>query len=196
MSECYDKVGWLMHYTKTREIIGVVNYLETSIGIYVLTITDLYGRIENVYIPADAEGIHWEFCNHRYPEYAREIGHICLAVHPYNFGEFSIIKTETGEPYSEKERHNTILVDKAIELMNNTTGHWKCENTYKLVLIPVYMVEHYRIISTSENAESIQMLEDKYKLDEIAKLRKGFKNELYQLPEIDAIMRMKFTMLE
>jgi hypothetical protein len=56
------------------------------------------------------------------------------------------------------------------------------------------MVNHYRI-DEYDGAESVELLVDKYKTDEITKIRKGFKNASAQLEEIDRILSIDIKML-
>jgi hypothetical protein len=188
MSCGYDKVGSLVEYLTDGRIAGIVTKYEFPEEKFILDKMVSDGS-RNAFVRRENEGKMWRFCNERLPEYTRQIGCVQVVIHP-GFGGFSL-QDENGETYATTDRHNPRLVAKAMTLIKPELGF---HNEYKLVLIPSYMVNHYRI-DEYEGAEDVVLLVDKYKTDEIVKIRKGFKNAASQLEEIDRILAMEIKML-
>jgi hypothetical protein len=175
MSFGYDKVGCVVTYLPSGESAGTIVSYDPNAGKFILDklISDgsryAFVRLEN-------EGKKWQFYNDR----------LALVIHP-GYGGFSI-QDENGETYATTDRHNPRLVEKALSLIE---GH---RSKYRIVYIPSYMVGHYHI-AEYDGAESVELLVDKYKIDAIAIIRKGFKNASTQLEEIDRILAMEIEIL-
>ena len=187
----YEKVGFLVEHLTggiSRGIAGIIIKFVFPEEKYILN-TKVIDGSKDAFVLAKNEGITWRFCNEWLPEYTRQIGYVKVVIHP-GFGGFSIYD-ENNEKYSTTDRHNPHLVAQAMKLIKPELGF---HNEYKLVLIPSYMVNHYRI-DEYDGAESVDLLVDKYKTDKIADIRKGFKNASAQLEEIDRILAMEIKMI-
>jgi hypothetical protein len=183
MSCGYDKVGSLVEYLTDGRIAGIVQKFMYPEGKYILDKMVSDGS-RNAFVLAKNEGKNWRFCNERLPEYTGHIECVQVVIHP-GFGGFSL-QDENGKTYDNTARHNPRLVASAMKLIKPELGF---HNEYKLVLIPSYMVNHYRI-DEYDGAEDVVLLVDKYKIDKIAEIRKGVKNVAAQLEEIDRILVM------
>ena len=188
MSCGYDKVGFLVEYLTDGKIAGIVQRFMYPERKYILDKMISDGS-RNAFVLEKNEGKMWRFCNERLPEYIGQIGYVHVVIHP-GYGGFSL-KDENGETYDNTARHNPRLVAEAMKLIKPELGF---HNEYKFVLIPSYMVNHYRI-DEYDGAESVKLLVDKYKIDKIAEIRKGFKNASAQMEEIDLILAMEIKMI-
>jgi hypothetical protein len=184
----YDNTGRLVMYLTDGRFAGRILSYDPENKTYILD-RKISDGSRNAFVRVENEGKMWRFCDERLPEYARQNGYACLVIHP-GYGGFSIYD-KNGELYENTERHNPLLVQQAIQLIKPERGH---RNEYKLVLIPSFMTGHY-CINEYDGAESVKLLVDKYKTDEIAKIRKGFKNPTAQFEEIDRILEMDIKIL-
>ena len=188
MSCGYDKVGSLVEYLTDGKIAGIVQKFMFPEEKYILDKMVSDGS-RNAFVLPKNEGKKWRFCNERLPEYAHQIGYMIVVIHP-GFGGFSL-EDENGEMYESTDRHNPLLVEQAIKLINPELGF---RNKYKLVLIPSYMVNHYRI-NEYDGCESVELLVDKYKLDAIAKISANGQAASSQMDAIKQILRKNIQKL-
>jgi len=97
-------------------------------------------------------------------------GYIPVVIHT-GFGGFSIRNKRNNTDYSEN-RSNVELV-KAVQNIDgsrdNFEGVIEQWHNYQIVFIPNYMNDHY-IITECDGAETLELLPEKYKLDEIGKI--------------------------
>jgi hypothetical protein len=187
-SKGFTKIGSLVMYLTDGRIAGRVESFDPKEDKYILD-KMVSGGSRNAYVLAINECKMWRFCNERLPEYASLNGLACLVIHP-GYGGFSI-RDENDETYETTDRHNPRLVEKAMSLINHEERY---PNEYMLAFIPSYMVGYYRI-TEYDGAELVDLLDDKYKTDEITKIRKGFKNASAQLEDIDRILAMDIKMI-
>ena len=99
--------------------------------------------------------------------------YIPVVIHK-NSGGFSIINKRDNTDYS-KNRSNDELVN-AVQIISGSRDKFRSQSSYQIewdnyqiVFIPYYMNDHY-IITEYDGAETLELLPEKYKLDEIVKI--------------------------
>ena len=100
-------------------------------------------------------------------------GYIPVVIHT-GFGGFSIINKRDNTDYSIN-RSNDELVN-AVKIISDSRDEFRSQSddaikwdNYQIVFIPNYMNDHY-IITEYDGGETLELLPEKYKLDEIVKI--------------------------
>ena len=166
------RAGDLVMYINNGNIAGKIKNIDFAEKKIILD-KMIHDDRRNAFVLPENEWKVWKVCNERLPEYALQNGCVPVVIYA-DFGGFEMYDEEDNL-YKVTDRHNPSLVKKAYGI-----------EPYKMVYIPHFMVNHYRI-NEYDGCESVELLVDAYKGYAVDKILANGQDDSSQIEAIKKI---------